>query len=135
MTPTRSTFIILDPGFGPTLNEIVTRLELSAFDPAIRNDVASTQKGTSLAQQLDAKHYRGHAAFGFVRGAVRSSGTRLPSTMPFKARAREELRFAVLSPGSRHRLRQRRASEVRRRECLPRRPPDRCRCVSSPRRT
>ena len=39
----------LDPGFGPTKNEIVTKLELPAFEPAIRNDVASDQ-GPSLAK-------------------------------------------------------------------------------------
>jgi hypothetical protein len=43
----------LDPGFGPTKNEIVTKLELSAFEPALRNDVASglgSGLGTSLAE-------------------------------------------------------------------------------------
>ena len=48
----------LDPGFGPTKNEIVTKLELSAFEPAIRNDVAS-EHGTALAEQLDATHFIG----------------------------------------------------------------------------
>jgi len=39
----------LDPGFGPTRNEIVTRLEMGAFDPAIRNDVASSEGLTAVS--------------------------------------------------------------------------------------
>ena len=53
----------LDPSFGPTRNEIVTRLELSPFDPAIRNDVASIDK-TSLAEQIDAKNFAGMQPLG-----------------------------------------------------------------------
>ena len=87
----------LDPAFGPTKNEIVTRLELSAFDPAIRNDVASTEK-TSLAEQLDAKHFAGMPPLGsFVARSILwhsfAFNDALQGTSP------EELRFAVLSPG------------------------------------
>jgi hypothetical protein len=88
----------LDPGFGPTHNEIVTRLELASFDPAIRNDVAGSEGGGSLAQQLDEKDYAGLPPFGsFVARTI------LWHTFAFnedlKGATPEELRFAVLAPG------------------------------------
>ena len=46
----------LDSGHPPIRNEIVTRLDLSVFDLAIRNDVSSGT-GVSLAEQIDEKHY------------------------------------------------------------------------------
>ena len=49
----------MDPGFEPIHNEIVTRLELRSFDPAIRNDVSPTQGGASLSQEIDASAYPG----------------------------------------------------------------------------
>lgn len=87
----------LDPGFPPTKNEIVTRLELSAFDPAIRNDVASGQ-GTSLAEQLDAKHFVGMQPLGsFVARTILWHSFAFNEAL--KGTSPEELRFAVLSPG------------------------------------
>jgi hypothetical protein len=87
----------LDPGFGPTKNEIVTRLELSAFDPAIRNDVASTEK-TSLAEQLDAKHFVGMPPLGsFVARTILWHSFAFNDAL--QGTSAEELRFAVLSPG------------------------------------
>lgn len=87
----------LDPGFGPTKNEIVTRLQLSAYEPAIRNDVASGQ-GTSLAEQLDAKHFAGMPP---IASCV--ARTILWHSFAFnealKGTSPEDLRFAVLSPG------------------------------------
>jgi hypothetical protein len=87
----------LDPGHQPIRNEIVTRLELSAYDPAIRNDVSSSA-GTSLAEQLDAKHYAGlPPAASFVARTVLwhsfALNPALQGTNP------EELRYAVLTPG------------------------------------
>ena len=87
----------LDPGFGPTKNEIVTKLELSAFDPAIRNDVAS-EHGTALAEQLDAKHYIGMPPLGsFVARTILWHSFAFNDTL--KGTSQEELRLAVLSPG------------------------------------
>ena len=87
----------LDPGDPPIRNEIVTRLELSAYDPAIRNDVSSGS-GTSLAEQIDARHYAGMAPSGsFVARTILwhsfALNPALQGTNP------EELRFAVLAPG------------------------------------
>ncbi len=53
----------VNPGYIPIRDEITTRLELGRFDPVIENDVAATQGGTSLAQQLDAKWYAGLAPY------------------------------------------------------------------------
>jgi hypothetical protein len=88
----------LDPGYEPTRNEVVTRLELGAFDPAIRNDVAATGGGASLAQELDAKSYAGMAPYGsFVARSI------LWHTYAFnealKGVTAEELRYCILGPG------------------------------------
>lgn len=87
----------LDPGHPPIRNEIVTRLELSAYDPAIRNDVSSSN-GASLAEQIDIKHYTGlPPAASFVARTVLwhsfALNPALQGTNP------EELRYAVLTPG------------------------------------
>lgn len=87
----------LDPGPGPTLNEIVTRLELKAYEPAIRNDVSSGAR-TSLAEQIDGEHYSGLLPVtSFVARTVLwhsfALNPALQGTNP------EELRYSVLSPG------------------------------------
>lgn len=88
----------LDPGFEPTRNEIVTRLGLSAFDPAMRADVAAVAGGLSLAEQLDQAHYGGLAPY-----ASDVARTILWHTFAFNEPLRgvspEELRYAVLAPG------------------------------------
>jgi hypothetical protein len=86
----------MDPGFGPTKNEIVTKLELSAFEPALRNDVAGD--GKSLAEELDAQHYSGMPPLGsFVARSILWHSFAFNETL--KGTSPEELRFAVLSPG------------------------------------
>ena len=88
----------LDPGHDQVRNEVVTRLELASFDPAMRNDVSAPPKsGHSLAQQLDAKHYAGLAPYAsFVARTI------LWHTFAFneelKGATPEELRYAVLAP-------------------------------------
>lgn len=88
----------LDPGFEPTRNEIVTRLEMGSFDPAIRNDVATSEGSLSLAQQLDVRDYSGLPPYAsFVARTV------LWHTFAFnedrKGLTPEELRYNVLGPG------------------------------------
>ncbi len=89
----------LNPGYGPTRNEIVTRLELGRFDPAIRNDVAADpSEPASLAQQLDAKEYAGMPPYGsFVARTI------LWNTFAFnedlQGATAEELRYSILGPG------------------------------------
>lgn len=88
----------LDPGFEPTRNEIVTRLGLHAYDPAMRADVAAVAGGASLAEQLDQGHYGGLAPY-----ASHVARTILWHTFAFndqlKGASLEELRYAVLAPG------------------------------------
>ena len=88
----------LDPGFQPTRNEIVTRLGLSHFDPAIRNDVAGADGSPSLAQQIDAQHYVGLSPLG-----TKVARSILWHSFAFndllKGATAEDLCYAVLSPG------------------------------------
>jgi hypothetical protein len=91
----------LDPAFGPTRNEIDTRLELSRFDPALRNDVAAaTGSGkVSLAEQLDRADYAGLHPYGsFVARNV------LWHSFSFNEHLRgisaEELRYSILAPAA-----------------------------------
>ncbi|BDA72472.1 hypothetical protein CAL7716_066380 [Calothrix sp. PCC 7716] len=88
----------VNPGCIPIRDEITTRLELGRFDPVIENDVAATDKGTSLAQQLDIKYYAGLAPYAsFVARNI------LWNTFAFNENLQGidevNLRYAILSPG------------------------------------
>ncbi|MBE9018013.1 ATP-binding protein [Chroococcidiopsidales cyanobacterium LEGE 13417] len=88
----------VNPGYIPIRDEITTRLELGRFDPVIENDVAATQGGTSLAQQLDAKWYAGLAHYAsFVARNI------LWHTFAFNDNLQGvdevNLRYAILAPG------------------------------------
>jgi Protein of unknown function (DUF499) len=88
----------LDPGFSPTHNEIVTRLELTSYDPAIRNDVASGDGSfPALAERLDAQSFVGVPPFG-----SQVARTILWNSFAFnenlKGLSKEELRYAILTP-------------------------------------
>jgi len=88
----------LDPGFDATRNEIVTRLALRAYDPAMRADVSAPAGGASLADELDRTQYAGLAPY-----ASQVARTILWHTFAFNDQLRgvspEELRYAVLAPG------------------------------------
>lgn len=88
----------LDPGYGPTREEIATRLGLASYDAAIRNDVSASDSGTSLAEQLDAREYKGLPAYGSF-----AARTILWHSFAFndqlKGASPEELRYAILGPG------------------------------------
>ena len=88
----------MDPAHEPIRNEVVTRLELGSFDPAIRNDVSSSGGGPSLAQQLDSSNYAGLPPYAsFVARSV------LWNTFAFNEHLKgvnePELRFNILAPG------------------------------------
>lgn len=89
----------VNPGYGPTRNEVLTRLELGRFEPAIRNDVAAgPDEALSLAQQIDAKKYAGMAPYAsFV------ARTALWNTLAFNEDLQgvtpDQLRFSILAPG------------------------------------
>lgn len=88
----------LDPGFEPTHNEIVTRLGLRAYDPAMRVDVAAVAGTASLAEHLDQTHYAGMAPY-----ASHVARTVLWHTFAYNEPRRgvtpEELRYSILAPG------------------------------------
>jgi hypothetical protein len=88
----------VDPGFEPIRNEILTRLELSTFDSAIRNDVSAADGAVaSLAEQLDAKDYAGLPPFGsFVARTILWHSFAFNEHL--KGATPEELRYAVLGP-------------------------------------
>jgi len=88
----------VNPGYIPIRDEITTRLELGRFVPVIENDVAATDKQTSLAQQLDAKWYAGLAPYAsFVARNI------LWNTFAFNDNLQGidevNLRYAILAPG------------------------------------
>jgi hypothetical protein len=89
----------LNPAFGPTRNEVVTRLQLGRYEPAIRNDVAAdASEPKSLAQTLDAKEYAGMPPYGSL-----VARTILWNTFAFNEDLQgvtaEELRYSILGPG------------------------------------
>jgi hypothetical protein len=87
----------LDPSHAQTRNEIVTRLGLRNFSPAIDNDVANAA-GTALAQRLDARDYPGMAPVGsFVARTILWHS--FAFNEPLKGASPEEVRLAVLAPG------------------------------------
>src|SRR6185312_17327814 len=49
----------IDPGYEPVRQEIVTRLGLNMYVPAIRSDIAGEQGKRALAQEQDDEHHRG----------------------------------------------------------------------------
>ncbi|WP_202895460.1 ATP-binding protein [Iningainema tapete] len=87
----------VSPGYIPIRDEINTRLELGRFDPVIQNDVTATDGGTSLAQQLDARWYRGLAPYAcFVARNI------LWNTFAFNENLQGidelNLRYSILAP-------------------------------------
>ena len=85
----------LDPGNDRIRNEIVTRLGLKLYDPAIRNDISDSG---SVAQELDRKHHSGLPPL-----TTQLARTVLWHTFafndPLKGVSPDELRFALLAPG------------------------------------
>lgn len=87
----------LDPAHGPIRNELVTKLQLKEYDPAIRNDVSSGA-GTALAEQIDVRHYAGLPPVGsFVARSILWHSFALNPAL--QGTGPEELRYAILAPG------------------------------------
>ena len=90
----------IDPGHEPIRQEIVTRLQQSAYVPAIGNDIAgdgAEKKG--LAQQIDAEHHAGLPPL-----ATYVARTAFVHTLAFneqlKGLTAEELRYSMLGPAT-----------------------------------
>ena len=90
----------IDPGHEPIRQEIVTRLQQSAYVPAIGNDIAgdgAEKKG--LAQQIDVEHHAGLPPL-----ATYVARTAFIHTLAFneqlKGLTAEELRYSMLGPAT-----------------------------------
>ena len=88
----------MDLGHEPIRQELVTRLGQSAFVPAIANDIASGgSENQSLAQNIDAEHYRGLPPYAAYVARTAFLHT-LAFNEPLKGLSPEDLRYAVLAP-------------------------------------
>ena len=89
----------VDPGYEPIRQEIVTRLQQSAYVPAIANDVAGSGGARALAQELDAKHHGGLPPYATYIARTVFMHT-LAFNEPLKGVSPEQLRYSVLGPSS-----------------------------------
>jgi len=87
----------IDVGYAPVLQEIVTRLQQSAFVPAIRNDVAGAEPTKALAQEIDEASYRGLPPYGtYVARTVFLNS--LAFNEQLKGVTPERLRYSIIGP-------------------------------------
>lgn len=88
----------IDPGFEPIRQELITRLGLSQYVPALKRDVAGDGANKSLAQEIDADHYKGLPPY-----ASYTARTIFVHTLAFHDQLRgltpEHLRFSMIGPG------------------------------------
>ncbi|MCY4155850.1 MAG: DUF499 domain-containing protein [Gammaproteobacteria bacterium] len=90
----------IDPGYQPIQQEIVTRLGQSNYVPAISNDVsAGADNKKSLAEEIDAEHYRGLPPY-----TAYAARTIFLHTLAFndslKGLMPEQLRYSMLGPNT-----------------------------------
>lgn len=87
----------IDPGYNPIMQEITTRLNQSAFVPAIRNDIESEAGRTAVAQDLDDASYKGMAPY-----ATYVARTIFINSLAFNEQLQgvtpDRIRYSVLSP-------------------------------------
>lgn len=89
----------IDLGSDVVRREFTTRLQQGAFVPAILNDIAGPPEKLALAQELDAKHFKGLLPYGtYVARAI------FVHTLAFnndlKGLSADHLRYSVLSPAA-----------------------------------
>lgn len=87
----------VDPGYEPIRQEIVTRLQQSAYVPAIANDVAGSGGTRSLAQDIDAQHHGGLPPYAAYVARTIFMHT-LAFNDPLKGVSPEQLRYSMLAP-------------------------------------
>ena len=88
----------IDPGDGPTRQEIVTRLGQSAFLPAITHDIAAGQvTQPALAETIDAAQHQDLPPYAAYAARTIFMHT-LAFNEPLKGLTPEELRYAVIGP-------------------------------------
>ena len=87
----------IDVAFAPILQEIVTRLQQSAYVPAIRNDIAGAEPAKALAQEIDDASYKGLPPYGtYVARTIFLNS--LAFNEPLKGVTPERLRYSILGP-------------------------------------
>ncbi|MGE0283361.1 MAG: DUF499 domain-containing protein, partial [Rhizobiaceae bacterium] len=89
----------IDLGSDVVRREFTTRLQQGAFVPAILNDIAGPPEKPALAQELDAKHFKGLLPYGtYVARAI------FVHTLAFnndlKGLSVDHLRYSILSPAA-----------------------------------
>ncbi len=89
----------IDPGYEPIRQEIVTRLQQSAYVPAVSNDVAGSGGARALAQDLDAKHHGGLPPYATYVARTIFIHT-LAFNEPLKGLSPEHLRYSMVGPTS-----------------------------------
>ena len=87
----------MDLGVEPIRQELVTRLGQAPFAPAITNDIAGGGENRSLAENLDAAHYKSLPPFTAYLARTAFLHT-LAFNEPLKGLSPEELRYAMLAP-------------------------------------
>ncbi len=88
----------IDPGHEPIRQEIVTRLEQSAFSPAVSRDVSAGPAGAAaLAEEIDTRHYGGLPPYASYVARTIFMHT-LAFNEPLKGISPERLRYSVLGP-------------------------------------
>ena len=88
----------IDIGHEPIRQEIVTRLELQRYVPAINGDVAAPGADRqSLAEQIDAKHHDGMPPYGVYAARTIFLHT-LAFNEPLQGLVPDELRYSALGP-------------------------------------
>ncbi len=88
----------IDLAYEPIRQELITRLGLGQYAPALRRDVAGDGASKSLAQEIDADHYKGLPPY-----ATYAARTIFLHTLAFNDQLRglspEHLRFSMIGPG------------------------------------
>ena len=87
----------IDPAFEPIRQELLTRLNLSQYAPALRRDIAGEGAAVSLAQEVDAENYKGMPPY-----ASYVARTIFLHTLAFNDQLRgilpEHLRYSIIGP-------------------------------------
>jgi hypothetical protein len=89
----------IDLGSDVVRREFTTRLQQGAFVPAILNDIAGTAEKPALAQELNAKHFKGLLPYGTYVARTIFIHT-LAFNNDLKGLSADHLRYSILSPAA-----------------------------------
>ena len=89
----------IDPGVEGLRQELVTRLEQSAFVPAIANDIAGPSGNPALAERIDVEKHAGLPPYAAYVARTAFLHT-LAFNEPLKGLSVERLRYAILGPAT-----------------------------------